>query len=315
MDQKFTSIVVMFFDVVATVFLQWVEAQTVHVVGHSIGWTILMGGASSYQTWVASKQFVVSDILFQLHYKCHDVLQVPKEAYDNCSSSNAIGDTINTGPINLTLSIASTHYYICTLGRHCLLGQKLSVTISSSPSAIPPTGTSTPPSTPATVDQKFTSVVVIFFVIVAAVFLQCAKAQTIHVVGGSIGSTVPTGGAFAYQTWVASKQFLRQSNHLKYTHYHICTLGQHYLSRQKFSITVSSSPGAIPPTSTSTPPSTPTTNSTPSPRSETPANCGPTPTSSPTPTPGTMSPLDSASSGVFASLSIFLLSIVMGFLF
>ncbi|KAG6639700.1 hypothetical protein CIPAW_10G119600 [Carya illinoinensis] len=166
MDQKFTSIVVMFFDVVATVFLQWVEAQTVHVVGHSIGWTILMGGASSYQTWVASKQFVVSDILckirviacssflvpstVQLHYKCHDVLQVPKEAYDNCSSSNAIGDTINTGPINLTLSIASTHYYICTLGRHCLLGQKLSVTISSSPSAIPPTGTSTPPSTPAT---------------------------------------------------------------------------------------------------------------------------------------------------------------------
>ncbi|KAF5466757.1 hypothetical protein F2P56_016659 [Juglans regia] len=208
MDHKFSStVVVIFFGVVAAVFLQCAEAQTVHVVGDSIGWTVPTGGASAYQTWAASKQFVVGDILsFNFVTNAHDVLQVPKESYDSCSSSNPIGDTITTGPVNITLSTAGTHYYICTLGRHCLSGQKLSVI-------------------------------------------------------------------------------------------------------------VSSSPGGVPPTSTSTPPSTPTTPATPSPTSGTPADCAPTPASSPTPTRGTMSPPDSSSSSVFASFLVSLLSIAMGFLF
>ncbi|XP_018830410.2 cucumber peeling cupredoxin-like [Juglans regia] len=205
--EKLTSVVVIFFGVLAVVFLQCVTAQTVHVVGDSIGWTVPTGGASAYQTWAASKQFVVGDILsFNFITNAHDVLQVPKESYDSCSSSNPIGDTITTGPVNITLSTAGTHYYICTLGRHCLSGQKLSVTISSSPSGVPPTSMSTPPSTP-------------------------------------------------------------------------------------------------------------TTPATPSPTSGTPVDCAPTPASSPTPTPGTMSPPDSSSSGVFANLFISLLSIAMGFLF
>ncbi|KAF5466752.1 hypothetical protein F2P56_016652 [Juglans regia] len=205
--EKLTSVVVIFFGVLAVVFLQCVTAQTVHVVGDSIGWTVPTGGASAYQTWAASKQFVVGDILlFNFITNAHDVLQVPKESYDSCSSSNPIGDTITTGPVNITLSTAGTHYYICTLGRHCLSGQKLSVTVSSSPSGVPPTSMSTPPSTP-------------------------------------------------------------------------------------------------------------TTPATPSPTSGTPVDCAPTPASSPTPTPGTMSPPDSSSSGVFANLFISLLAIAMGFLF
>ncbi|KAG7998048.1 hypothetical protein I3843_01G239300 [Carya illinoinensis] len=142
------SVMVILFGVIAAVFLQCAKAQTVHVVGDSIGWTVPTGGASSYQTWAASKQFVVGDILlFNFVTNAHDVLQVPKESYDSCSSSNPIGDIITTGPINVTLSTASTHYYICTVGRHCLSGQKISVTVSSSPSVVPPTSTSTPPST------------------------------------------------------------------------------------------------------------------------------------------------------------------------
>ncbi|KAF5466755.1 hypothetical protein F2P56_016655 [Juglans regia] len=207
--EKFTSVVAVF-GVAVVLLLQCAAAQTVHVVGDSIGWSVPTGGASAYETWAASKQFVVGDILsFNFATNEHDVLQVPKESYDSCSSSNPIGDTITTGPVNITLSTAGTHYYICTIGRHCQSGQKLAVTVSGSSSAVPPT--------------------------------------------------------------------------------------------------------------TSTPPATPTPSTTPSPTSGTPADCAPTPASSPptgqTSTPGTMSPPDSSSSSVFASLFISLLCIAMGFLF
>ncbi|KAG6733954.1 hypothetical protein I3842_01G248900 [Carya illinoinensis] len=93
---------------------------------------------------------VVGDsIAFNFITNAHDVFQVPKEFYDSCSSSNPIGDTITFGPVNITLSTASTLYYICTLGdRHYLSGQKLSVTVLSTPNGVPPT--STPPPTPTT---------------------------------------------------------------------------------------------------------------------------------------------------------------------
>lgn len=55
--------VVVLLGVVAAVLLQCTTAQTVHVVGDNIGWTIPQGGAQAYQTWAASKQFVVGDIL------------------------------------------------------------------------------------------------------------------------------------------------------------------------------------------------------------------------------------------------------------
>ena len=63
--EKLMSVVVVL-SVVAAVLLQCTAAQTVHVVGDSIGWTIPAipeGGAQAYQTWAASKHFVVGDIL------------------------------------------------------------------------------------------------------------------------------------------------------------------------------------------------------------------------------------------------------------
>lgn len=60
--EKLMSVVVLL-GVVAAVLLQCTTAQTVHVVGDNIGWTIPQGGAQAYQTWAASKQFVVGDIL------------------------------------------------------------------------------------------------------------------------------------------------------------------------------------------------------------------------------------------------------------
>jgi len=38
-------------------------AQTRHVVGDSIGWTIPSGGAATYTAWASGKTFVVGDTL------------------------------------------------------------------------------------------------------------------------------------------------------------------------------------------------------------------------------------------------------------
>lgn len=43
--------------------LQCAEAQTVHVVGDSLGWAVPQAGASAYQTWADNNKFVVGDIL------------------------------------------------------------------------------------------------------------------------------------------------------------------------------------------------------------------------------------------------------------
>ncbi|XP_062008205.1 umecyanin-like [Rosa rugosa] len=144
------------FGLVAAVFLQIMAAQTAHVVGGSIGWTIPQNGAQEYVTWASGQKFLVGDVLtFNFATNTHDVVEVPKASFDSCSSSNPIGSTITTGPANVTLTSAGDHYYICTFGRHCQSGQKLAITVSASatsPGASPsaPTPVSPTPPTPTT---------------------------------------------------------------------------------------------------------------------------------------------------------------------
>ncbi|GFY97038.1 hypothetical protein Acr_11g0013440 [Actinidia rufa] len=136
--------------VVAAVMLQCAIAQTVHVVGDNIGWTIPSNGAQGYITWASSKTFVVGDtLIFNFATNAHDLVQVPKASFDTCSDDNEIGNPITTGPANVTLTSAGDHYYICTFGTHCQAGQKLAITVSTTPGAAPPTTPSTP-TTPAT---------------------------------------------------------------------------------------------------------------------------------------------------------------------
>ncbi|TXG69349.1 hypothetical protein EZV62_004284 [Acer yangbiense] len=122
--------------VFTVVLLKSAAAQTVHVVGDSMGWSVLNNGDSNaFNTWAATKQFVVGDIL------------IPKASYDACTSSNPVGTLITTGPANVTLDSAGDHYYICTIGRHCQFGQKLSISVSATPGASPsptPPGSSSP---------------------------------------------------------------------------------------------------------------------------------------------------------------------------
>ncbi|XP_050234174.1 cucumber peeling cupredoxin-like [Mercurialis annua] len=137
---------------VMAVLMQCAWAQTVHVVGDGIGWTIPSNGAAGYTDWATSKTFSVGDtLLFNFATNAHDVQRVPKASFDACSDANAIGDLITTGPVNITLATAGDHYYICTFSQHCQLGQKLAITVSSSPPGSSPAPPTTPtPTTPTT---------------------------------------------------------------------------------------------------------------------------------------------------------------------
>ncbi|XP_015900291.2 cucumber peeling cupredoxin [Ziziphus jujuba] len=151
MERSMSKVFVTFGFIVA-VCMHYVAAQTVHVVGDASGWTVPQNGAAFYQTWAVNKKLVVGDILtFNFRTNAHDVLQVPKESYDKCSSDNPIGQTITTGPTNITIDSSGNLFFICTVGDHCQGGQKLSIAVSPSPpGASPPSGNTHAPPPPAT---------------------------------------------------------------------------------------------------------------------------------------------------------------------
>ena len=56
--------------------------------------------------------------------------------------------------------------------------------------------------------EKFASMAFVG-VIAVALLMECAAAQTVHVVGDSMGWSIPTsGGAGAYNNWAATKNFV-----------------------------------------------------------------------------------------------------------
>ncbi|KAG8379832.1 hypothetical protein BUALT_Bualt07G0130400 [Buddleja alternifolia] len=147
------------------IMLNCASAQTVHVVGDGIGWDIPPNTYVSYINWASGRIFMVGDILvFNFMTNQHDVLQVPQASYTACSQDNAIGGVITTGPANITLDSAGDHHYICTVGRHCLAGQRLAITVSSAggPTAamVPPGGTAQPNFAPASLATSFLLILV-----------------------------------------------------------------------------------------------------------------------------------------------------------
>ncbi|KAK3439402.1 hypothetical protein EUGRSUZ_C04251 [Eucalyptus grandis] len=108
------------------------SAQTSHVVGDSLGWVVPPGGATAYSTWA----------IFTFTTGAHDVAEVTKAAYDGCSSTSPIS-LQTTGPASIRLNQSGEHFYICTIGSHCSLGQKLAINVTATTPS--PTGSTTPP--------------------------------------------------------------------------------------------------------------------------------------------------------------------------
>ncbi|XP_057500059.1 stellacyanin-like [Actinidia eriantha] len=128
--------------------IQSSEAQTSHVVGGTMGWIIpTSGNDDDYTSWAANQTFVVGDFLvFNYTTNAHDVAEVTKKAFDDCNITSPISISL-TGPTSITLNTTGEHFFICTFGTHCKLGQKVAINVSttatSSPS--PPATTAAPP--------------------------------------------------------------------------------------------------------------------------------------------------------------------------
>ncbi|GJZ04829.1 cucumber peeling cupredoxin-like protein [Tanacetum coccineum] len=148
-----SMVVVVVFMVLASFQLPSTVAQTRHVVGDSIGWTIPTNGAGAYTTWAASQTFRVNDTLFfNFTTGAHNVQEVSQSAYGPCTVANPISTETN-GPATITLRTAGNHYYICAFGTHCQAGQKVTVNVVGGSTPTPPASTSpapagSPPSTP-----------------------------------------------------------------------------------------------------------------------------------------------------------------------
>ncbi|KAL4589787.1 hypothetical protein LXL04_002697 [Taraxacum kok-saghyz] len=155
---RFNLVLIMATMLIASVQFQGTVAQTTHVVGDALGWTIPPTGASAYTTWASGQTFSVGDVLlFNFTTGFHNVAEVSQAAYGPCTTANPIS-IVTTGPARLTLNAPGTHYYVCTVGTHCQIGQKLTINVSAAsatpapaPAATtpvpvsPPTATPTPP--------------------------------------------------------------------------------------------------------------------------------------------------------------------------
>ncbi|KAL7598389.1 hypothetical protein Lser_V15G23970 [Lactuca serriola] len=169
----------------ASVQFQGTAAQTTHVVGNALGWNIPPNGPSAYTTWASTQTFRVGDVLlFNFITGFHNVAEVSQAAYGPCTTANPIS-IVTTGPARVTLNAPGNHYYICTVGTHCQIGQKLTINISATSATPPPTPTPTPysptpvsPPTDSTILQppsssfapSFTAVVPFSFLAIASAF-------------------------------------------------------------------------------------------------------------------------------------------------
>ncbi|KAI3902707.1 hypothetical protein MKW92_013551 [Papaver armeniacum] len=92
-------------------------------------------------------------IVFNFETGQHDLAEVSKEEFDNCTTTNQTS-IIRQGPANINLTSICPHYFICTIGKHCQFGQKLTINVTDdsatkTPSGLPPTTATAPmPTTP-----------------------------------------------------------------------------------------------------------------------------------------------------------------------
>ncbi|CAH1426501.1 unnamed protein product [Lactuca virosa] len=152
------NLAVMMALMLASVQFHDTTAQTTHVVGDALGWNIPPNGPSAYTTWASTQTFSVGDVLlFNFTTGFHNVAEVSQVAYGPCTTTNPIS-IATTGPARVTLNAPGTHYYVCTVGTHCQIGQKLTINVSDAsatpaptptPANVIPTPASPPTATPA----------------------------------------------------------------------------------------------------------------------------------------------------------------------
>ncbi|XP_062015298.1 blue copper protein 1b-like [Rosa rugosa] len=105
-----------------------------YVVGDEQGWTVEI----DYEAWAKGKQFYVGDnLIFKYLPGVHNVVEVKEKEFKECAAPSST-KPLTTGGDLIKLATPGKKWFICSVGKHCELGnQKVAVTVLSSPSSSP----------------------------------------------------------------------------------------------------------------------------------------------------------------------------------
>ncbi|CAK7345460.1 unnamed protein product [Dovyalis caffra] len=123
------------FLIFAVALLEGATAATTYKVGGDAGWIVPVN-TTFYEKWAADKKFEVGDSLEFVWTSTHTAMEVTTKAdYDTCVKTNGI--LKQTSPATFPLTKDGTYYFICTVGPHCSLGQKVTIVVGNGNSSSP----------------------------------------------------------------------------------------------------------------------------------------------------------------------------------
>ncbi|KAF7137404.1 hypothetical protein RHSIM_Rhsim07G0084900 [Rhododendron simsii] len=98
-----------------------------HIVGGSLGWSV-PPNKTFFEEWAKPRVFGVEDHLLFPFSGLHNVMEVSREDYYDCTLENAV-KLYPFGPVILNFTQPGEHYYYSTVGTQCEYGQKLHITV------------------------------------------------------------------------------------------------------------------------------------------------------------------------------------------
>ncbi|WCJ40757.1 Blue copper protein [Euphorbia peplus] len=115
---------------------------TTYTVGDESGWTV----GFDYQAWAQDKTFQVGDkLVFWYPMGSHNVFRVNGTTFRDCTIPPLV-EALTSGNDTITLATPGNKWYICGVGKHCVSGQKLAITVQVSAPTQSPSPASSPPS-------------------------------------------------------------------------------------------------------------------------------------------------------------------------
>ncbi|KAI5070191.1 hypothetical protein GOP47_0014534 [Adiantum capillus-veneris] len=125
----------------AALLLNGAHAEQYNVGGDS-GWILNV----NYTAWAEKYEYLTGDsLLFKYISPRHSVLQVTKEDYEECKTSNALFSD-DKGDTTFPLTTEGQYWFICGVNDHCSQGMKFTINVLSSTAIAPSYGPSTPDS-------------------------------------------------------------------------------------------------------------------------------------------------------------------------
>ncbi|XVE71268.1 hypothetical protein DITRI_Ditri10aG0137400 [Diplodiscus trichospermus] len=121
--RRLTSLALLF------LFLSFTDAREILVGGKTDAWKIPSSESDSLNKWAENSRFRIGDSLVWKYDGAKDsVLQVTKEAYASCNTSNPTAE-YKDGNTKFKLEKSGPFYFISGAKGHCEQGQKLHVVV------------------------------------------------------------------------------------------------------------------------------------------------------------------------------------------